>query len=224
MKSESRLPRHPQGVPRQRLELDLPQSAPVVRPRALARRASPTSSSTSTRSRCTRNTLRPTYTLGLGLISFFLFVILVVTGILLMFYYVPSPSRPTTACSTCAARSPSASSCATCTAGRRTAWSRSSSCTCAASSSPAATRSRASSTGCSASSCFLLTLFSSLHRLPAARGTSWPSGRSRSARRSPATRRSSASRSSSCCSATARRPGGAAPLLRAARRGAAASS
>jgi quinol-cytochrome oxidoreductase complex cytochrome b subunit len=40
-----------------------------------------------------RNTLRPIYTLGLGLISLFLFVILVVTGILLMFYYVPSTTQ-----------------------------------------------------------------------------------------------------------------------------------
>ncbi|MDX2152347.1 MAG: cytochrome b N-terminal domain-containing protein [Bryobacteraceae bacterium] len=40
-----------------------------------------------------RNTLRPTYTFGLGLMSFFLFVILVVTGILLMFYYVPSTEQ-----------------------------------------------------------------------------------------------------------------------------------
>ena len=40
-----------------------------------------------------RNTLRPLYTMGLGLMSFFLFVILVVTGILLMFYYVPSTTQ-----------------------------------------------------------------------------------------------------------------------------------
>jgi quinol-cytochrome oxidoreductase complex cytochrome b subunit len=40
-----------------------------------------------------RNTLRPAYTLGLGLISTFLFVILVVTGVLLMFYYVPSTTQ-----------------------------------------------------------------------------------------------------------------------------------
>jgi len=40
-----------------------------------------------------KNTLRPGYTLGLGLISMFLFTILVVTGILLMFYYVPSTSQ-----------------------------------------------------------------------------------------------------------------------------------
>ena len=40
-----------------------------------------------------RNTLRPIYTLGLGLMSFFLFMILVVTGVLLMFYYVPSTTQ-----------------------------------------------------------------------------------------------------------------------------------
>jgi quinol-cytochrome oxidoreductase complex cytochrome b subunit len=40
-----------------------------------------------------RNTLRAGYTLGLGLISFFLFVVLVLTGILLMFYYVPSTNQ-----------------------------------------------------------------------------------------------------------------------------------
>jgi quinol-cytochrome oxidoreductase complex cytochrome b subunit len=37
-----------------------------------------------------QNTLRLGYTLGLGLISFYLFIILVGSGILLMFYYVPS--------------------------------------------------------------------------------------------------------------------------------------
>ena len=40
-----------------------------------------------------RNTLRPIYTLGLGLMSLFLFMILVATGILLMFYYVPSTTQ-----------------------------------------------------------------------------------------------------------------------------------
>ncbi|MEW6128595.1 MAG: cytochrome b N-terminal domain-containing protein [Acidobacteriota bacterium] len=40
-----------------------------------------------------RHTLKPWYTLGLGLMSFFLFAILVVTGILLMFYYVPSTTQ-----------------------------------------------------------------------------------------------------------------------------------
>ncbi|MEO8373144.1 MAG: cytochrome b N-terminal domain-containing protein, partial [Candidatus Solibacter sp.] len=40
-----------------------------------------------------KNTLRPAYTLGLGLISTFLFFILVATGVLLMFYYVPSTTQ-----------------------------------------------------------------------------------------------------------------------------------
>jgi quinol-cytochrome oxidoreductase complex cytochrome b subunit len=40
-----------------------------------------------------KNTLRPIYTMGLGLMSFFLFLILVVTGVLLMFYYVPSTTQ-----------------------------------------------------------------------------------------------------------------------------------
>ena len=40
-----------------------------------------------------RNALRPIYTMGLGLVSFFLFLILVLTGIALMFYYVPATSQ-----------------------------------------------------------------------------------------------------------------------------------
>jgi quinol-cytochrome oxidoreductase complex cytochrome b subunit len=40
-----------------------------------------------------KNTLRPTYTFGLGLISLFLFLVLAVSGILLMFYYVPSTTQ-----------------------------------------------------------------------------------------------------------------------------------
>ncbi len=40
-----------------------------------------------------RHTIKPWYTMGLGLITFFLFVILTVTGILLMFYYVPSTTQ-----------------------------------------------------------------------------------------------------------------------------------
>jgi quinol-cytochrome oxidoreductase complex cytochrome b subunit len=40
-----------------------------------------------------RHTLKPLYTMGLGLISFFLFLILTVTGVLLMFYYVPSTNQ-----------------------------------------------------------------------------------------------------------------------------------
>jgi len=38
-----------------------------------------------------RNALRPGYTLGLGLISFYLFIVLVVTGVALMLYYTPRP-------------------------------------------------------------------------------------------------------------------------------------
>ncbi len=40
-----------------------------------------------------RHTIKPWYTMGLGLISLFLFIILTVTGILLMFYYVPSTTQ-----------------------------------------------------------------------------------------------------------------------------------
>jgi quinol-cytochrome oxidoreductase complex cytochrome b subunit len=40
-----------------------------------------------------KNTLRPWFTMGLGLFSLFLFLILTVTGVLLMFYYVPSTTQ-----------------------------------------------------------------------------------------------------------------------------------
>ena len=40
-----------------------------------------------------KHSLRPAYTFGLGLMSFFLFLILTVTGILLMFYYVPATTQ-----------------------------------------------------------------------------------------------------------------------------------
>ena len=40
--------------------------------------------------RVQRNSLRLGYTFGLGLISFYLFLLLVVSGILVMFYYTPS--------------------------------------------------------------------------------------------------------------------------------------
>ena len=40
-----------------------------------------------------RHSLKATYTWGLGLMATFLFLILVVTGILLMFYYVPSTTQ-----------------------------------------------------------------------------------------------------------------------------------
>jgi quinol-cytochrome oxidoreductase complex cytochrome b subunit len=41
--------------------------------------------------RVSRHSLRPTYTLGLGLISAVLFAVLTITGVALMFYYVPYP-------------------------------------------------------------------------------------------------------------------------------------
>lgn len=40
-----------------------------------------------------RHTLKATYTFGLGLISLFLFIALTVSGVLLMFYYVPSTTQ-----------------------------------------------------------------------------------------------------------------------------------
>lgn len=40
-----------------------------------------------------KNTLRAAYTFGLGIIAFFLFLVLVVTGAWLMFFYVPSVER-----------------------------------------------------------------------------------------------------------------------------------
>ncbi len=43
--------------------------------------------------RVNKRTLKPTTTFGLGLISFYLFIILTLTGILLMFYYVPSTTQ-----------------------------------------------------------------------------------------------------------------------------------
>jgi quinol-cytochrome oxidoreductase complex cytochrome b subunit len=43
--------------------------------------------------RIKKRNIKLSYTLGLGLISFYLFIILVVTGIFLMFYYVPSTTQ-----------------------------------------------------------------------------------------------------------------------------------
>lgn len=42
--------------------------------------------------RVSAHSLRPTYTLGLGLVGFFLFLIVSATGVLLAFYYVPTPA------------------------------------------------------------------------------------------------------------------------------------
>ena len=43
--------------------------------------------------RVSKQALKPGYTMGLGLISLFLFLILTATGLLLMFYYVPSTTQ-----------------------------------------------------------------------------------------------------------------------------------
>ena len=43
--------------------------------------------------RVSKRALQPSYTMGLGLISLFLFLILTATGVLLMFYYVPSTTQ-----------------------------------------------------------------------------------------------------------------------------------
>lgn len=43
--------------------------------------------------KCHKNSLDPFYTLGLGAITTSLFLILTVTGVLLMFYYIPAEDR-----------------------------------------------------------------------------------------------------------------------------------
>lgn len=40
-----------------------------------------------------KNSLKVTYTFGLGIMSLFLFIILTITGVVLMFYYIPSTDR-----------------------------------------------------------------------------------------------------------------------------------
>ena len=68
-----------------------------------------------------RHALRRPTTLGLGLISLYLFLILTGTGVLLMFYYVPSTTQAYDRDEGPAVRGVRrAWSCATCTAGRRT--------------------------------------------------------------------------------------------------------
>ena len=67
-----------------------------------------------------RHAVKVSYTLCLGGLSFFLFILLTVTGIFLMFFYRPTDRRPGTTSPTCRRRSRSACSCATCTDGART--------------------------------------------------------------------------------------------------------
>ena len=114
--------------------------------------------------------LRVTHTWYLGLISFFLFLILSVTGVALMFYYVPYPARAYQDMKDLAVRGLRGPSCATCTAGPPTAWSWSSSCTCAASSTRAPTRRPREFNWVVGVVLLLLHAASQLHRLPAAVG------------------------------------------------------
>ena len=67
-----------------------------------------------------RHAVKVSYTLCLGGLSFFLFILLTVTGIFLMFFYRPEATPPGTTSPTCRRRSRSAYSCATCTDGART--------------------------------------------------------------------------------------------------------
>jgi hypothetical protein len=67
-----------------------------------------------------KRTLQPSTTLGLGLISLFLFAILTITGVLLMFYYVPSTERAYNGMKDLSLSSRPVCSSATCTAGRPT--------------------------------------------------------------------------------------------------------
>ena len=77
-----------------------------------------------------RHAVKVSYTLCLGGLSFFLFILLTVTGIFLMFFYRPTAAaawhdRPARS----RRRSRSARSCGTCIDGPRTSWCCPSSCT-----------------------------------------------------------------------------------------------
>ena len=71
-----------------------------------------------------RHGLKLTYTFCLGGLSFFLFILLTITGIFLMFFYRPWPTsaarRPTPTCRASARRCSSATWSATSTGGART--------------------------------------------------------------------------------------------------------
>ena len=67
-----------------------------------------------------RDAVRYSYTWGMGGITFYLFIVLTFTGVLLMFYYHPTKCRRSATCSISSTTCPSASCCATCTVGRRT--------------------------------------------------------------------------------------------------------
>ena len=69
-----------------------------------------------------RHAVKVSYTLCLGGLSFFLFIILTVTGIFLMFFYRPTAVQAWDDIRRCRRRSPSACSCGTCTDGPPTSW------------------------------------------------------------------------------------------------------
>jgi len=67
-----------------------------------------------------RDAVRYSYTWGMGGITFYLFIVLTYTGVLLMFYYHPTKVRHFATCSISSTMFPSERFCATCTAGPRT--------------------------------------------------------------------------------------------------------
>ena len=69
-----------------------------------------------------RHGVRLSYTLCLGGLSFFLFIVLTITGIFLMFYYRPTSPQAYSTSRRWPPTSPSGSWCATCTVGEHTSW------------------------------------------------------------------------------------------------------
>ena len=67
-----------------------------------------------------RDAVRYSYTWGMGGITFYLFIILTYTGVLLMFYYHPTRCRRFVTCSISSTMFHSEKYCATCTDGPRT--------------------------------------------------------------------------------------------------------
>jgi len=67
-----------------------------------------------------RDAVRYSYTWGMGGITFYLFIVLTLTGVLLMFYYHPSKVQAFPMCCTSNTTFLSANCCATCIAGPRT--------------------------------------------------------------------------------------------------------
>jgi len=94
-----------------------------------------------------RHAVKVSYTLCLGGLSFFLFILLTVTGIFLMSSTGRRSPTRTRTCRPSRRRSRSDHSYEICTGGRRTSWCSPSSCTWRASSTTAPTSHRVSSTG-----------------------------------------------------------------------------